>query len=360
MLDKSLPILPIVRPTFPPLESIAERFAECLRTGQVTNGGRYVEEFEAALTEYLGVPTICFSSGMAALVAMLMVEGVENQEVILPSLTFCATPHAVKLAGGIPVFADVLPDRLTIDPADVRRKITIKTKAILGVDAYGVCCDYDSLMMSHPLLVDSAPAFGSKIGVIPTGRFGRAQIFSFHATKFMSSMEGGCLCSSDRDFISKAKSIRNFGQEDGECVGIGFNAKMLEVCALIGLENLKTIRDRATKRIYSAYRLDDSLRGIGGITFVNSPKNQSTCWTYRPILVDPDIRQTVVQGLIRDGVAVRTYYSACHKMRPYFCGQSLPVTEMAAASVVALMVYDDMSESEINKVSSSIRRHLHG
>lgn len=352
-----------MRPTFPPLASISDRFAAALESGVVTNDGPAVREFEAALTAHLGVETICFSSGMAALVAMLMVEGVAGEEVILPSLTFCATPHAVKLAGGIPIFADVSLDSLTLDPADVRKKITTKTRAILGVDAYGVCCDYDALIMipgRHSLMVDSAPAFGSTVGGRPTGRFGRAQIFSFHATKFMSSMEGGCLCSVDSNFIAEAKRLRNFGQENGECVSIGFNAKMMEVCALVGLENLKTVKDRATKRIHSAASLDESLRNISGVTLVHAPKNQSTCWTYRPILVDPEIRHSLVRDLTRDGVAVRTYYSACHKMLPYFSDQSLPATEEASASVVALMVYDHMLDAEIEKISSSIRRSIHG
>jgi dTDP-4-amino-4,6-dideoxygalactose transaminase len=369
MLDKpELPALPIVRPTFPPLASIAKRFSESLASGFVTNDGPYVREFEAALTEYLGVPTIAFSSGMAALIAMLMVEDVAGCEVICPSFTFCATPNAIRLAGGKVVFADIDPDTLTLAPADVARKITTRTKAILGVDVYGICCNHEGLqriadIMNYALLFDSAPAFGSLVNGAPTGRYGRAQIFSFHATKPFTTMEGGCLCSNDEGFISRAKKIRNFGQPSSL---VGFNGKMMEVCALIGLEQLKDFKYMKSPVRFSAqWTMQARLSDISGVRLVKIPEDHCPIWTYYPILIDEAkfgmSRDAVVEVLARRGIMVRIYYPAMHLDEAYRDERvSLPVTERVASQVIALPIYNDQTASECERIAGALRGRLDG
>jgi len=369
MLDNTLPVLPIVRPTFPPLEAISERFAECLRTGQVTNGGRYVEEFEAALTEYLGVPTICFSSGMAALVAMLMAEGVSGRDVICPSLTFCATPHAIKIAGGNPVFADIDPATLTLDPVDVHRKLTSKTKAIVGVDVYGILCDYQvlaSIGIEHDIRVmfDSAPAFGSLWQGRPTASpMDCPQIFSFHATKpFSVGGEGGAFCGTNEFVIAEAKKIRNFGQPAFPEIypTIGFNGKMQEINALVGLEALKVLPSYLTNRRFAASCLVEQLRYVPGVGCMKSPLGQSPSWCYYPIRIDEQSfgmsRDAVVTKLATRGIIVRKYYEACHLSDVYAEQRtSLPVTEKVASQVIALPIYNNMTIAECERVTGAIR-----
>jgi len=137
--------LEIVRPRFPALDTFGARFQDALRSGNVTNNGRWVLEFERRLTEYLGVPTATFCNGQTAMMAMLRAAGIAGGEVIVPAFTFSATPHAVRWCNADPVFADVLPDSMCLDPAHVERKITSKTKAILGVDVYGIACEYAEL-----------------------------------------------------------------------------------------------------------------------------------------------------------------------------------------------------------------------
>src|SRR5262245_30571388 len=237
--------LEIVRPTFPPVEGMLSDFIRSLAAGKVTNNGPWVVKFERLLEDYLGVPTLVFSSGQAALMTMLRAAGISGGEVIVPSLTFCATPHAAVWNGAEPVFADVRDDvSFTIDPADVERRITDRTVAILSVDPYGIACDYEALVAigrRHGLrvLFDSAPSFGTTVGGRRVGGFGDAQIFSFHATKAFNTMEGGCLCSNNKDVIERARAIRNFGQSaDGDCAIEGLNGKMMEICAIIGMPTL--------------------------------------------------------------------------------------------------------------------------
>src|SRR5580692_5436565 len=138
--------LPIVRPRFPAIESFDARFGTALRRGQVTNGGEYVREFEQKLTDYTGVPALAFNNGQTALLSMLMAAGIRpGDEVILPAFTFCGTAAAVAMLGAIPVFAEIDPKTLTLDPVDAESRITDKTVAILSVDVYGICSDYKAL-----------------------------------------------------------------------------------------------------------------------------------------------------------------------------------------------------------------------
>lgn len=361
-------ILSNVRPRLPPLEAISDKLARCLYQGLVTNNGEHVQRFERELTEYLRAQTLCFNNGQTALMAMLMTAGVgPGCEVILPSFTFCATAHAVSMLGAQPVFADILPDKLTLDPLSVKTKLSAKTTAILGVDAYGICCEYDLLDQvrqgsSIYLLFDSAPAFGAMWGAFPTGNEGDAQIFSFHATKPFCVGEGGCLSTNNPGLYEGAKRIRDFGQtEDRECVEPGLNGKMQEVNALIGLENLKDWPEYRHRRTLKAATLRSCINEVGGIRAIHEPMEpaQWPIWCYFPILIEPEFgksRDEVLAFLISKEVMARKYYSpGCHRLKPYLNGQSLPVTEMISDSVIALPLYADMRDEEMNYIADVLR-----
>jgi dTDP-4-amino-4,6-dideoxyglucose len=355
--------LNIVRPRFPQDEIIFDRFKAALRSGQVTNNSPWVVEFESQLAQYLDVPTLTFCNGQAALLAMMKAADIEGKEVIVPSFTFSATPHAVRWCGGIPVFADIKNDgSLTIDPEDVERKISSKTAAIMGVCPYGIAAEYEALHdigKRHGIKVyfDSAPAFGTKVDGKLVGGFGHAQIFSFHATKAFSTMEGGCVCSNDKAFMERVKNIRNFGlMANGDCEEPGFNGKMPEIAALIGIEQLKTFHEAAAVRRQAVARIRKGLENIPGLTVAQAPANQEPIWLYLPVIVD-----AAQYGLNRDQVAavfekenlfVRKYYSPpCHHLTTYKqAGEVLPHTETAAYNVVALPVYNDMTEDECDGI----------
>lgn len=351
--------LQIVRPRFPNVSNFLPAFREALSSGQVTNNGRWVIEFERRLEQYLGVPTIAFCNGQTALMVMLRAAGIDSGEVIVPSFTFAATPHAVSWCGATPVFAEIDRESLCIDPDDVARKITSRTVAVLGVDAYGICCDYAALealgrKYSLKVLYDSAPSFGSRVDGVLTGRFGDAQIFSFHATKAFTVMEGGCLCSFDSDLIDRAKAIRNFGQTiDGDCTDPGVNGKLMEICALIGIEQLKTFEAQAQQRRTAVALMRQGLAKIPGLEVATAASNQQPIWLYLPVIIDAEMfgadRNKLAALLEREGLNVRKYYSPpCHKMAAYshLSTQALQVTEAVSSNVLALPVYNDMSIEE--------------
>ncbi len=356
--------LNIVRPRFPTDEAMFDKFKAALASGQVTNNSPWVIEFEKQLSSYLNVPTLNFCNGQAALLAMVKAADVEGKEVIVPSFTFSATPHAVAWCGGKPVFADIKDDgSLCIDPADVERKITANTAAIMGVDPYGIACDYQTLSdigKRHHIkvLFDSAPAFGTKVDGRLSGSFGDAQIFSFHATKAFATMEGGCVCSNDPVFMARVSSIRNFGlNANGDCEEPGFNGKMPEIAALIGIEQLKTFEEAAEVRRKSVAIVRRGLEKLPGLKVAQAPANQEPIWLYLPVIVDKAAfgldRNQLALALEKERLFVRKYYSPpCHHLTTYKKDgeEVLPHTEAAAYNVVALPVYNDMTTEECEKI----------
>jgi dTDP-4-amino-4,6-dideoxygalactose transaminase len=353
------------------MDRVLEEFSRCVATGKVTNNGRWVVEFERQLGAYLGVPTIVFSSGQAALMTMLRAAGIEGGEVIVPAFTFLATAHAASWCGADVVFADIKDDSsFTLDPADVERRITRRTMAILAVDPYGIACDNDALSVvadryGLKLLYDSAPAFGTKVGGKLIGGFGDAQIFSFHATKAFNTMEGGCLSSNDRELIERAKDIRNFGQTANEhCALLGLNGKMTEICALIGIEQLKGFEAAAAVRRRSVARIAKGLGAIAGLTVGRAPAGQEPIWLYLPVEVDRAkfgcTRERAAALLARQNLHVRQYYSpACHTLATYTSRgrqPSLPAAERIALNVLALPIYNDMTTEECDGVVRAFER----
>lgn len=356
----------IVRPIFPALETFDWEFKVALANGNVTNHGLAVEAFEEKLTKFLGVPTIVFNNGQTALMAMLAaVIGFDGGEVIMPSFTFPGTAAAVRWCGATPVFADIKDDgTFTVDPANIARCLSDQTAAILAVDAYGISCDYMALAelgKRHgvPILYDSAPAFGTLWNGRSIGEFGQAQIFSFHATKAFSTMEGGCLSSRDGDLLDAARDIRNFGLK-GHMPGL--NGKMMEVCALVGLEQLKRFHNVRERRGWAASLLQAGLDFLPGLRVGKAKPGCQPIWLYMPLTVDASQfgmdRDQLADKLAERGIMVRRYYSpACHQMPAYESTLPLflPVTERVAASVLALPVYSDMTLEECDRITRAVR-----
>lgn len=360
----------IVRPRLPEPDLFLAPFRAALASGQVTNNGPWLQEFERQITAYLDTPTAVFCNGQIALMAMLRAADVAGGEVIVPSFTFSATPHAVVWAGADPIFADIKDDgSFCIDPLDVERRVTRRTRAILGVDAYGICCDYVALAdiaRRHGIkvLYDSAPSFGSRVDGRLVGGHGHGQMFSFHATKAFATMEGGCICSNDPELLRRVKAMRNFGQDAGaDCAEAGLNGKMTEICALIGLEQLKGFEHAASVRRNAFARMTRGLSLIPGLRVGRAPANQNPIWLYLPVLVNQDEfgidRNLLAAVLEKERLFVRKYYSpACHHLGAYdrVGHQSLPVTEHAADNVIALPVYNDMTDQECDDIVTAFGR----
>lgn len=362
--------LGIVSPKFPALEKVTEPLQEILRTGALTNNGRYVRAFEQSLTERLGVPnavTVC----NATLGLILALDGLNLQqgEVILPSFTYCATAHALHWARLTPVFADILPETLTLDPAAVEAAITPRTTAILPVHIYGHPCEIEELAAvarrhGLALLYDAAHAFGSRYREQPVGRFGDAEVFSFHATKCFPVGEGGCITTRSSQlaqYLALARKFGDPGDEDTEFPGL--NAKMQEFNAILGLEALRTVDEHIANRHRYASYLRERLGQLPGITFQTIRPYVFTNYQNFAILIDEQefglSRDQLFDTLSAENIVPRKYfYPPIHWQKAYAAHRDtkLPVTELVATSVLCLPFYSEMTEEMLDGLCLAIER----
>jgi dTDP-4-amino-4,6-dideoxygalactose transaminase len=288
----------------------------------------------------------------------------------VPSYTFVATAHALHWQGITPVFADIDPKTHNLDPAAVRRMITSRTTGIIGVHLWGRGAPVSELQEvaeenGLQLMFDSAHAFGSSLNGKMIGGFGRAEVFSFHATKFFNTFEGGAILTNDDDLADKTRLMRNFGFAGlDEVIHPGTNGKMVEVCAAMGLTNLDNIGAviETNRRNYHAYK--DALDGEPGISLIEY--DEAECNNFQYIVAEvgsecPAGRSEIVDGLVAKNVLARKYFwPGCHRMKPYQdlfpnAGMMLPQTELIADKVLVLPTGTSIGVGDIASIAEIIR-----
>lgn len=359
------------RPNVPERSRLLQRIEDVLDRRWYTNDGPYVRELELELAKLVGVRNcVTMCNGTVALEIAIRALGLSG-EVIIPSLTFIATAHALQWQQITPVFCDVDPSSYTIDPARVRELITPRTTGIIGVHLWGRPCEVDTLAYlarRHDLvlLYDAAHAFGCSAGGRMIGSFGRAEVFSFHATKFFTTFEGGAVATDDDDLAERMRLMRNFGFSDyDEVVYVGTNGKMNEVAAAMGLSSLESLdRIVAVNRTnYERYRR--GLAGIAGLEMMTYDERERGNYQYVVLEIDPQItgisRDRVVEVLWAENVMARRYfYPGCHRMEPYrsrfpLAGLLLPETERLAARLLTLPTGTAVREDDIDGVCELLR-----
>ena len=258
------------RPNVGDRRAFLDRVGHVLESRWFTNGGRYVEELEERVADYVGVKhCVAVCNGTAALQIAARASGLTG-EVLVPAFTFVATAHALLWQGLTPVFCDVERDTHNLDPAAAERLVSERTTAILAVHLWGRPCDVDALSSvadrhGLKLLFDAAHAFACSHDGRMIGGFGDAEVFSFHATKLLNAFEGGAVATNDDGLADTARLMRNFGFTDyDEVSSLGINGKMTEVAAVMGLSSLENLDDfiARNRANYLAYR--DGLEALGG------------------------------------------------------------------------------------------------
>ncbi len=320
--------LHVGRPNIGDRNSLNERFNRILDSRWLTNNGPMVREFERKIEEYIGVKhCIAMCNGTVALEIAIRATGLTG-EVIVPSCTFIATAHSLQWQEITPVFCDINPGNYTIDPGKVERLITPRTSGIIGVHLWGRPCDttsLESIARQHDLklLFDAAHAFGCGHKNKMIGQFGNAEVFSFHATKLVNSLEGGAVVTNDDELAGKMRLMKNFGFSGEDNVTyIGTNGKMSEVSAAVGISSLEKIdyfieTNRSNFDHYKKH-LDD----IAGIDLLAYSEMDSCTYPYLTILIDKDrtklTRDEILSILKEENILARRYfYPGCHKMEPY-------------------------------------------
>jgi len=363
--------LHVGRPNIGDREKFSQRVNDILDRRWLSNGGRYVQEFERAIANFVGVKhCIVVNNATIALEIGIRALGLQG-EVIIPSFTFIATAHALQWLGVTPVFCDIDPLTYNIDPQKVEVLITPRTSAIMGVHVYGRPCDCDALGESArkhnlKLMYDAAHALGSSYKGRMIGNFGDLEVFSFHATKFLNSLEGGAIVTNNDELANRARKMINFGFADYDRVDdIGTNGKMNEVSAAMGLTNLEVIAElvAVNYRNYKLYQKElDGVQGLHLVTFDEAEKNN---YQYLVLEIDEDAagisRNQLTEILHAENVLARRYfYPGCHRMEPYHSlspdvGLRLPETERITERMLCLPTGTGITQEQISAVCSLIR-----
>ena len=361
------------RPNLGDRARLMERIEGVLDRLWLTNGGPLVAEFEETVAALVGVRhCIATVNGTLALEIAIRAAGLSG-EVITTPFTFVATPHSVRWQGITPVFADIDPRTHNIDPVQVERLITPRTSAILGVHVWGRPCAVDELTdiadrHGLVLLFDASHALGCSSGGRMIGGFGAAETFSFHATKFVNSFEGGAIVTDDDALAERARLIRNFGFADYDRVqSLGTNGKMPEVAAAMGLTSLES-RQRfidVNHENYAAYRA--GLENVPGIELVGYDDQELTTRQYVVVEVDHSSglsRDDLHQVLWAENVLARRYFfPGCHRVEPYRSEQDadrllMPRTDQVASRVLTLPTGTGVTPADVRTITGLIRRSM--
>jgi dTDP-4-amino-4,6-dideoxygalactose transaminase len=363
--------LHVGRPNIGDKHAILSRISDILDRRWLTNDGPCVRELEAAIAARAGVNhCICLCNGTVALEILIRALGLHG-EVIVPSFTFVATAHALTWLGLTPIFADVNPRTHSIDAAQVERLITPRTTAIMGVHLWGIPCavrELAELASRHrlKLVYDAAHAFACTSGTQPLGSFGNAEVYSFHATKFFNTFEGGAIVTNDAALADSCRRLRNFGFEGFDNVtSLGTNGKMPEVCAAMGLESLRSLESfiEKNRQNWSQYaRLIAELPGLEILQYAEGTSN----FQYVVVTVDPEqtqlTRDELVSMLRAENVLARRYFTpGIHRMRAYrerYADVVLPVTDSLSQNVLCLPTGTTISSDDITLVCSLLRAAL--
>ena len=358
-------------PTIPDRAALHARLDRMLDTRRLSNDGPFVQELEdrlRRLNDGVEVVTVCNATvGMQLLLKALDVAG----EVLLPSFTFIATAHACLWEGLEPVFVDVDRTTHTIDPTAVEAGLSDRTAAIVGVHLWGRMCpvrELDAIARDRgiPLIFDAAHAVACSYEGLPMGRHGTASVVSFHATKFIQSLEGGAILTPDRDLAERLRLLRNFGfQGYDNVVTLGTNAKMNEFCAAMGLGSLEGLDALVGTNIANRSACRESLAGLPGLRLYEYDEQERNNFQYLIVEVDPRAcplsRDELVQVLHAENVIARRYFTpGCHRSGPYRDmprrkSERLPVTEQLCDSLLALPTGAGVTTVEIEAIGTIIR-----
>lgn len=353
------------RPNIGDRARILRHFEEVLDRRWLSNAGPNVRELEDRIAERLNVKhVVCTCNGTVALEIAVRAAALSG-EVIMPSFTFVATAHALQWQEITPVFCDVDPETHNIDPSRIERLITPRTSGIIGVHVWGRPCNVPALeeiAERHGLVLmfDAAHAFGCTRRGRPVGGFGRAEIFSFHATKFFNTLEGGAVATNDGELARRIRLMKNFGFTGYDRVShLGINGKMNEMCAAMGLAGLDNVHEfvAVNRRNYETYR--ENLR-IPGISLIDYPDGDEHNYQYIVLEIDEDraglTRDEMLALLHAENVLARRYfYPGCHRMEPYRsyfpnAGLLLPNSEALAGRVMALPTGTAIGEAGIRAI----------
>lgn len=344
---------------------------ECIDTGWISANGRFVNEFEKKFAEFCGTKyAIACSNGTVSLHLILAALGIgPGDEVIMPTLTYIATANAVRYCGATPVFVDSVEDTFNIDPKKIEEKITSHTKAIMPVHLYGLSADMGSIMLISqkygiPVIEDAAEAHGAEYNGKKVGSFGLASSFSFFGNKVITCGEGGMVTTDDDALYQRMKLLKGQAVSPEKRywhVDIGYNYRMTNMQAAVGLGQLENIEWHMQQRVRVAALYEEKLAGYEKFLKLQSvpDKCKSVYWMNNVILQDAvkKERDQVMVEMEKCGIEMRPVFYPMHIMPPYYdetC--SCPVAEKLGGRGISLPSHAGLGDEEITYVCDCLKK----
>ncbi len=363
----------VTSPLLPPLEEFMPYLQDIWDRKWITNNGKYHQELEAKLCEYLGVKYISlFTNGTLPLITAFQALDIHEGEVITTPYSFVATTHAIWWNGLKPVFVDIDPETGNINPELIERAITPRTRAIMPVHVYGNPCDTTAIKEiadRHGLKViyDAAHAFGVEVDGKSILNAGDISTLSFHATKTYNTVEGGALICHSAEMKQHIDHLKNFGfANEVEVMAPGINSKMDEIRSAYGLLNLRHVNAaiEARKRVDTRYR--EALADIKGLRLFPMRQDVRYNYSYFPIFIDAEeygmTRDALYYKMKEDGVLGRRYFYPLisdfepYKELPSAAAQNLPVATRMADQVICLPMHHSLSEEDVEHVINFVKK----
>ncbi len=363
----------VTRPELPPLEEFLPYLQQIWDTRVLSNNGPFHQQLEAELCKHLGVPHISlFTNATMALVTALQSLRITG-EVITTPYSFVATAHSLMWNGIKPVFADIDPVTLNLDPRRIEAAITPQTTAIMPIHCYGTPCDVDAIRRiaddyNLKVIYDAAHAFGvrrSEGGQMRSVlNHGDLSVVSFHATKVFNTFEGGAIISPDARTKQRIDHLKNFGFiNETTVVATGINGKMSEFNAALGLLQLKHVDQAIARRgeVEALYRR--LFAGVPGLRMLDKPVDATPNHSYFPVLIGPGFgasRDAVYEALKAEQIMARRYFYPLISDFPMYRGlpsavaQNLPVAREVSDQVLCLPIFPSMADADVERVAAAI------
>ena len=356
----------VTQPTLPDLKGFTVYLEELWESKHLTNNGKFHQQLEKQLADFLGVEYISlFSNGTLALMLALQSLRVTG-EVITTPYSFVATTHALHWNGIRPVFCDIREEDGNLDPDKIESLITPQTTAILPVHVYGNPCDNDKIKKiastyGLKVIYDAAHAFGIEKDNKTILNWGDLSILSFHATKTYNTFEGGAIICNDAEIKQRIDYLKNFGFVDEEkIIAPGINAKMSEINSIMGLMQLPIYEENRLKReeVVELYRR--KLKGIKGIRFINLDTNLKENYSYFPIFIDNETykknRNELYNILKEKNIFARKYFYPLISEFSTYKGlrsagkDNLPVATKMSEQVLCLPLYSELKKEDVERI----------
>lgn len=359
-------MIPVYQPYFSGREKTYVN--QCLDSTWISSKGEFINRFESEFAKYIGAEhATTVSNGTVAIHLALEALGIgPGDEVIVPTLTYVASVNTIVQTGATPVFVDSIEATWQVDPEDVRRKITPRTKAVMVVHLYGLPCDMDPLVelcREHGLFLieDAAEAFGTLYKGRHVGTFGDIATFSFFGNKTITTGEGGMVVAQSRAVFDKAYLLKNQGVSPTREYWhdtVAYNYRMTNICAAIGLAQLENADTILAKKRQVAAWYQEGLQGLPLKTHDEIPGTRHSHWMCSIAVDSAQDRQPLRDHLKHMGIETRPVFHPSHTLPHLAVDASFPVAESLGARGINLPSYPGLSRDEVGSVCAAIRGYF--